>query len=106
MEWLFFLIFVVIINCLVKRSDKNSKSLNNHKEDDVEDSIAIMEESIKKAKKDLETGVKREELDKLLKKGYITQDVYNETIQNIKKLELIASWDIDKIKENLNKGDE
>ena len=106
MGWVFLLISIVIIIYLVKRPDNNSKSLNNYKENNVEDSIIIMEETIKKAKRDLETGIKREELDELLKKGYITQDVYNETVQNIEKLEMIANWDISEIKKNLNNNKE
>ena len=67
-----------------------------------EDTMVILEETIKKAKKDLETGITREELDELLKKGHITQDVYDETMQNIEKLEMIANWDITEIKNNFN----
>ena len=96
MGWLFFLILVGI----VVYSVSFPKSLNNHKQNKMENSIAIMEETIKKAKKDLESGIKKEELDELLKKGHITQDVYDETIQNIEKLEMIANWDITEIKNN------
>ena len=98
MGWLFFLILVGIIVYSVLFP----KSLNNQNENKSENPIAIMEETIKKAKKDLETGVKREELDELLKRGHITQDVYEETVQNIEKLEMIANWDITEIKNNFN----
>lgn len=88
---------MIIIGSSITSSVSQKDNYNNSNN---EDTIAIMEETTKKAKKDLETGIKREELDKLLKKGHITQDVYDETIQNIKKLEMIANWDITEIKNN------
>lgn len=61
--------------------------------------IKIMEETIINAKKDLETGIKKEQLEEMLENGYITQEFYNETLQNILKLEMIANFNIDELKE-------
>lgn len=82
-------------------SDVSQK--NNYNNSNNEDTIAVMEETIRNAKRNLENGVKREELEKLLKNGVITQDVYDETMQNIEKLEMIANWDITEIRNNNNK---
>lgn len=74
-----------------------TKDLNNHNEENVAD---ILEETKNKAKQDLATGVKKEELDEMLKNGYITEDVYNETLDSIKALEMLANLNIDELKNN------
>lgn len=75
----------------------------NHEENNFDTSITILEETIKNAKSDLTTGVKKEELDKLLRNGHITQETYNEVLNNIKMLEAIANLDIDELKKNSQK---
>ena len=97
MKLLFLLILIAIIIYLVKRSN-NSKSLNNNKENDAEEPIAIMEETIKNAKRDLETGIKKDQLNNMLENGYITQEVYNEILKNIEMLEMISNFDINELK--------
>ena len=73
-----------------------SANSQNNKENDLNDNpaIDIMQETIDNAKKDLKTGITKEQLDTMLENGYITQDKYNELLENIKALEMISSFDI------------
>lgn len=75
---------------------------NNPSTPTTENTVDIIQETINNSKKDLETGVKKEQLDEMLENGYITQEVYDETLMNIKKLEMIANFNIDELKQIQN----
>ena len=78
----------------------NTLPNDNYTNQKNEDTITIMEETINNAKKDLESGIKKEELDKMLENGSITEEKYNEILQSIKTLEMLSNFDINKLKEN------
>lgn len=80
-----------------------SSNKSNAKDKNIDNTIRIAEKTVEKAKKDLKTGIKRDELDELLKNNYITQKTYNEVLNNIESLEAIANLDVDKLKKNLQK---
>lgn len=89
----------IIMILLFSSNKSNAKDKNI----DIDSTIRIAEKTVEKAKKDLKTGIKRDELDELLKNNYITQKTYNEVLNNIESLEAIANLDVDELKKNLQK---
>ena len=84
----------------LEKTDEKITDIFIKKNNNIETPIEIMEETINNAKKDLETGIKKEELDKMLENGSITEEKYNEILQSIKTLEMLSNFDINKLKEN------
>ena len=74
-------------------------SSNKSKVKDIDTAISIVERTVEKAKSDLMSGIKKDELDELLKNNYITQETYNEVLNSIELLETIANLDIDELKQ-------
>lgn len=85
---------------LEKMDNKLTNTSINKQDDEWNNLYSELQKTKNKAKQDLATGVKKEELDEMLKKGYITQDVYNETLDSIKALEMLENFDIDEFKNN------
>ena len=85
---------------LEKMDNKPTNTSINKQDEEWNNLYSELQKTKNKAKQDLATGVKKEELDEMLKKGYITQDVYNETLDSIKALEMLENFDIDEFKNN------
>ena len=73
--------------------------LKDIKEKENENIVNVMQEVIDKAKKDLSTGIKREELKQLLDNGSITTETYNDVLKSIEALEATANMDINILKD-------
>lgn len=95
-------LYYMINRFLYIRKNENEEIFSNETNKDLINVINIMQNTINNAKKDLKTGIKKEQLDEMLENNYITQENYDEVLKSIKSLEMLANFDIAKLKNNIN----
>lgn len=72
-------LYYIINRFLYTRKEENKEVCN----DEPNKSINAMQNTINNTNKDLKTGVNKERLDELLKTGCITQEYYDELLENM-----------------------
>lgn len=99
--------FYYILNSILytPKKDNDIENTIDKFDNELNESINIMQQTINNAKRDLKTGIKKEQLDEMLEKGYITQKSYNEFLGSIKSLEILAGFDIDELKNNISNNE-
>jgi hypothetical protein len=95
--------FYYILNSILytRKKDNDIENTIDEFDNELDESINIIQQTINNAKINLKTGIKKEQLDKMLENGYITLQSYNEILESIKSLEMLASFDIDELKNNI-----